>query len=77
LCGTVPFGDMAHSVSIVVEIMEGTRPQEAGECSEYWVYAQCWSPYSSARPTLGVVLSGLREAARRWPGGGKFELEVQ
>ena len=70
LCGTVPFGDMDRSVTIVVEIMKGTRPakpEDAGNLgftNGLWeIVERCWLADRNGRPTLRAVLSSLGEAS--------------
>ena len=74
LCGTIPFGDLAHSIAIVAEIMKGARPERPqdaanlGFTGQLWeIVERCWLVDKNARPPLRAVLSCLKEArGDRW-----------
>jgi len=70
LCGKAPYEDLASPAMVVVEVAKGTRPKKPedaasfGFTDELWgILERCWLADGSERPTLGAVLSCLREAA--------------
>ena len=77
MCETVPFTGLGMA-SAAIEVLNGTRPAKPRDAArfgftpELWeIVEQCWSADRNERPTLGAVLSCLREAAPWWDGRGK------
>ena len=77
MCRVNPFSGISL-IRVAIEVIDGTHPAKPKDATtlgftpELWeVVEQCWLADQSARPTLEVVLSCLREAAPRWDDRGK------
>ena len=72
LCKALPFHSL-NPARVALEVMNGKRPAKPEDAAslgftpELWeMIERCWLADMNARPTLGAVLSCLKEAAPSW-----------